>query len=64
MTTRFKPRDLTEGLTGAVHETGHALYEQGRNAAYAGLPVSEVRAIIILYTQDLYPKPQALSPKP
>lgn len=31
MTTRFKSTDLTEGLTGAIHETGHALYEQGRN---------------------------------
>jgi carboxypeptidase Taq len=31
MTTRFKQDDLLEGLTGAVHETGHALYEQGRN---------------------------------
>jgi hypothetical protein len=28
MTTRFKEEDLTEGLTGAIHETGHALYEQ------------------------------------
>ena len=28
MTTRFKENDLTEGLTGAIHETGHSLYEQ------------------------------------
>ena len=28
MTTRFKEHDLTEGLTGAIHETGHSLYEQ------------------------------------
>lgn len=31
ITTRFKPDNLMEGLTGAIHETGHALYEQGRN---------------------------------
>jgi carboxypeptidase Taq len=31
MTTRFKADDITEGLTGAIHETGHALYEQSRN---------------------------------
>jgi carboxypeptidase Taq len=43
MTTRFKAGDLTEGLTGAVHETGHALYEQGRNLAYDGLPVNQAR---------------------
>ena len=42
MTTRFKPDDLTEGLTGAIHETGHALYEQSRNLKYDGLPVNEV----------------------
>lgn len=42
MTTRFKKDSLLEGLTGAVHETGHALYEQGRNLEYDGLPVNEV----------------------
>jgi len=31
-----------QGLTGAIHETGHALYEQGRNLEYDGLPVNEV----------------------
>ena len=41
MTTRFKEHDLTEGLTGAIHETGHALYEQGRNLDYDGLPVNQ-----------------------
>lgn len=44
MTTRFKPDDLTEGLTGAIHETGHALYEQSRNLEYDGLPVNQVEA--------------------
>ncbi len=44
MTTRFKEGDLTEGLTGAIHETGHALYEQGRNLAYDGLPVNQARS--------------------
>ena len=33
MTTRFKREDLTEGITGAIHETGHALYEQARSPA-------------------------------
>lgn len=55
MTTRFKPDDLTEGLTGAIHETGHALYEQGRNLELDGLPINEVLSwatityIIFLY---------------
>ena len=42
MTTRFKQDDLTEGITGAIHESGHALYEQGRNLQYDGLPVNQV----------------------
>ena len=46
MTTRFKDNDLTEGLTGAIHETGHALYEQGRNLDYDGLPVNQVSSSI------------------
>jgi carboxypeptidase Taq len=29
LTTRFDPRDLLGGLYGAIHETGHGLYEQG-----------------------------------
>ena len=45
MTTRFKPDDLTEGLTGAIHETGHALYEQGRNLKLDGLPINEVSVL-------------------
>jgi len=41
MTTRFKECDVMEGLTGAIHETGHALYEMGRpGGAVEGLPVS------------------------
>lgn len=43
MTTRYKRASLLEGITGTVHETGHALYEQGRNLEYDGLPVNEVQ---------------------
>lgn len=44
MTTRFKDDQLLDGIAGTIHETGHALYEQGRNLDYDGLPVNEVRA--------------------
>uniref|UniRef100_A0A7S0WIZ3 Carboxypeptidase n=1 Tax=Pyramimonas obovata TaxID=1411642 RepID=A0A7S0WIZ3_9CHLO len=53
MTTRFDPACLTEGLTGAVHETGHALYEQGRNLEYDGLPVNEALSMGIHESQSL-----------
>ncbi|KAG0301116.1 hypothetical protein BGZ98_008609 [Dissophora globulifera] len=31
MTTRYTINNLQEGITGTIHETGHSLYEQGRN---------------------------------
>eukprot|EP00775_Hariotina_reticulata_P006119 gene6119-6358_t len=56
MTTRFKEEDLTEGLTGAIHETGHALYEQGRNLdkAWEGLPVNSALSMGIHESQSLF----------
>lgn len=55
MTTRFKVNDLTEGLTGAVHETGHALYEQGRNLSeeWRDLPVSAAMSMGMHESQSL-----------
>ncbi|CAE8624370.1 unnamed protein product, partial [Polarella glacialis] len=53
MTTRFKKEDVTEGITGAIHETGHALYEQGRNEEYDGLPVSQAAGMAIHESQSL-----------
>lgn len=41
LNSRYKADDFTEGLTGTIHETGHAIYEQGRNLAYDCLPVNE-----------------------
>lgn len=55
MTTRFKEHDVTEGLTGAIHETGHAMYEQGRNqdSAWKDLPVSNAMSMGIHESQSL-----------
>jgi Zn-dependent M32 family carboxypeptidase len=54
MTTRFKEHDLTEGLTGAIHETGHALYEQGRlGGEHEGLPVSDALSMGAHESQSL-----------
>jgi carboxypeptidase Taq len=36
ITTRFKERDLSEGLFSTLHEAGHAMYEQGVDPAYEG----------------------------
>ena len=53
MTTRFAEADLLGGLTGAIHETGHALYEQGRNPKHEGLPVSEALSMGVHESQSL-----------
>ncbi|GIM05840.1 hypothetical protein Vretimale_10263 [Volvox reticuliferus] len=53
MTTRFKKENLVEGLTGAIHETGHALYEQGRNLEYDGLPVNNALSMGVHESQSL-----------
>jgi len=53
MTTRYKEKDLTEGITGTIHETGHSLYEQGKNKAYAYLPVAEALSMGIHESQSL-----------
>merc|ERR1712216_758610 len=53
MTTRFKAQDVMDGIIGAIHETGHALYEQGRNADYDGLPVSNAAGMAIHESQSL-----------
>ncbi|KAL4428286.1 hypothetical protein ABPG75_002375 [Micractinium tetrahymenae] len=53
MTTRFKKEDLTEGITGAIHEMGHSLYEQGRNLEYDGLPVNSALGMGVHESQSL-----------
>lgn len=38
ITTRFNPNYMAASLFGALHEAGHALYEQGVNPAYTRTP--------------------------
>ena len=56
MTTRFKVGDLTEGLTGAIHETGHALAEQNRNLSeeWRDQPVNVIMSMGIHESQSLF----------
>ncbi|KAK2078399.1 hypothetical protein QBZ16_003239 [Prototheca wickerhamii] len=53
MTTRFKDDQLLDGIAGTIHETGHALYEQGRNLDYDGLPVNEAAGMAVHESQSL-----------
>ena len=40
ITTRVKENDLSEALFGTLHEAGHAMYEQGVNAAFESTPLA------------------------
>ncbi len=42
ITTRVRQDDLSEALFGTIHETGHALYEQGIDPAFEGTPLAMV----------------------
>jgi carboxypeptidase Taq len=44
-TTRYDERNLLMAIQGTVHETGHALYEQGIPEEFLGLPVGETRSL-------------------
>jgi carboxypeptidase Taq len=41
ITTRYNQNAPQQALFGIIHETGHALYEQGMNAAHLGTPLAE-----------------------
>ncbi len=40
ITTRFNEQDVTDGLFSTMHESGHAMYEQGVDARYEGTPLA------------------------
>ncbi len=59
ITTRYDEQDFTKSLMAVVHETGHALYEQGRPAAWRGQPVGEARSMSVHESQSLLVEMQA-----
>jgi carboxypeptidase Taq len=40
ITTRVRENDLGEALFGTIHESGHAMYEQGIDASFDGTPLA------------------------
>ena len=59
ITTRYAEGDFTRSLMGVLHETGHALYEQGRPAAWLSQPVGEARGMTLHESQSLLVEMQA-----
>ncbi|MDP1788617.1 MAG: carboxypeptidase M32 [Nitrosomonas sp.] len=54
ITTRYKDSNFVESLYAVIHETGHALYEQGRPHEMGDLPASESLTMGIHESQSLF----------
>ncbi|MDA0261239.1 MAG: carboxypeptidase M32, partial [Proteobacteria bacterium] len=53
ITTRYNEADFTDSIMGAVHETGHALYERGLPPAWRHQPVGQSRGMTLHESQSL-----------
>lgn len=53
LTTRYVTEDFTQSLMGTLHETGHALYEQGLPAKWRSQPVGLARGMALHESQSL-----------
>ena len=52
ITTRYKENNLLESVWGVIHETGHALYEQGLPVEQYGMPCGEPVSLSIHESQS------------
>ncbi|MEE8270271.1 MAG: carboxypeptidase M32 [Alphaproteobacteria bacterium] len=59
ITTRYDEDDFTKALMGVLHETGHAMYEQGRPADWLYQPVGAARGMAMHESQSLIVEMQA-----
>lgn len=59
LTTRYDEADFASALMGVLHETGHALYEQGLPSAWRGQPVGVARGMSMHESQSLLIEMQA-----
>ncbi|MGP8026521.1 MAG: carboxypeptidase M32 [Acidocella sp.] len=60
ITTRYDESDVCSALTGVLHETGHALYEQNLPAAFRRQPVGEAAGMAVHESQSLIIEMQAV----
>ncbi|MCW8914932.1 MAG: carboxypeptidase M32 [Magnetovibrio sp.] len=59
LTTRYDETDFTSALMGVLHETGHAMYDQGLPKAWRGQPVGSDRGMSVHESQSLLIEMQA-----
>jgi carboxypeptidase Taq len=50
--SRYKSTDFASGFLGVLHETGHALYEQGLDPAHYGTPMGEAVSLGVHESQS------------
>ena len=58
ITTRYKASDFLSALMGVLHETGHALYEQGLPREWAHWPLGRARGMAMHESQSLFVEKQ------
>lgn len=63
ITTRYTTENFIESLMAVIHETGHALYEQGRPVGWRGQPVSKALSSGTHESQSLLMEMQACRSK-
>ncbi len=59
LTTRYEADDFMPGIMGVLHETGHALYDQGLPRDWRHQPVGEARGMSVHESQSLMIEMQA-----
>ncbi|MBT5495024.1 MAG: carboxypeptidase M32 [Alphaproteobacteria bacterium] len=59
ITTRYDEDDFTSAMMAVLHETGHAMYERGRPAAWRYQPVGETPGLGMHESQSLIVEMQA-----
>ena len=59
ITTRYDEADFSTALMGVLHESGHALYEQGRPRDWLSQPVGSARGMTLHESQSLIMEMQA-----
>ena len=64
ITTRYREADFLDAMMATVHEVGHASYEAGLPAKWAGLPVGRSRNMCIHESQSLLFEKQILLSRP
>ncbi|MBX3532246.1 MAG: carboxypeptidase M32 [Rhizobiaceae bacterium] len=58
ITTRYRANEFLSSLMGVLHETGHALYEQGLPRQWAHWPLGKARGMAIHESQSLFVEKQ------